>query len=72
MNLTAAAQLRNRQPHGNRYSQGGTNKNRALARLYERRAAVDRLIDALERYQWDQGRPERSQLEGISVAGTSW
>jgi hypothetical protein len=29
-------------------------RRRALARLYERRAAVDNLIGALERYQRDQ------------------
>jgi hypothetical protein len=29
-------------------------RHRALARLYERRAAVDHLIHALERYQQEQ------------------
>jgi hypothetical protein len=31
-------------------------KRRALARLYERRSAVDNLISALERYQQEQSR----------------
>ena len=31
-------------------------RRRALARLYERRSAVDNLIDALERYQHGQSR----------------
>jgi hypothetical protein len=30
-------------------------RHRALARLYERKSAVDNLISALERYQREQG-----------------
>ena len=71
MNLTAVAQTGDRGPRGNRIPQHGANKHRALSRLYERRAAVDQLIDALERYQRDLGRrPEQSRFEGFSVTGT--
>ena len=71
MNLTAVAQTRDRNPRGDRTPQAGAIKHRALARLYERRAAVDQLIDALERYQQDPGRrPEQAQFEGFSGAGT--
>ncbi len=70
MNLTGTAQIRTRDPHGNRTQPASANRHRALARLYERRAAVDQLIDALERYQQYPGqRPEQSRFEELSVVG---
>lgn len=38
-------------------------RRRALARLYERRSAVEKLIDALERYQQEQ----RERRVGSSI-----
>ncbi len=37
-------------------------KRRALARLYERRSAVDNLISALERYQHEQSRMHAARV----------
>jgi len=37
-------------------------KHRALARLYERRSAVDNLISALERYQHEQSRMNAARV----------
>ncbi|MCU1238143.1 MAG: hypothetical protein JWP63_6110 [Candidatus Solibacter sp.] len=39
------------------------NRRRALARLYERRIAVDELIDSLERYQSAQSTRRASCVE---------
>jgi len=70
MNLTATVEIQERDAHGNRTQPVESNRHRALARLYERRAAVDHLINALERYQQELGRrTEQSQFEEISVVG---
>ena len=55
MSLTVVAADRNRDARGRRTVPGASNRHRALARLYERRAAVDQLIDALERYEEGRG-----------------
>jgi len=38
----------------NRFASADSIRRRALARLYERRSAVDELINSLERYQTSQ------------------
>jgi len=66
MNLIATSPNRSRDPHGNRIQPASANRHRALARLYERRAAVDQLIHALERYQRHPvKKPEQTQFEGF-------
>ena len=45
-------------------------RHRALARLYERRSAVDNLISALERYQQEQG-AQTAKCVTLSAGGTS-
>jgi len=45
----------------------GEFRHRALARLYERRVAVENLIDALERYQQGQSSPWQQKLKGFTV-----
>lgn len=47
-----------------------SNRRRALARLYERRSAVDSLIDALERYEQHQ-RTRRTLLGAVSAVELS-
>ena len=68
MNSAAAAAVRDRDQYGNRMMTNGSTRHRALERLYERRAAVDQLIEALERYQ--QGRGQK-QIEALTVVGKS-
>jgi hypothetical protein len=56
MALMTATQLRGHD-HRSRFVQPRDDvRRRALARLYERRSAVDKLIGALERYQQEQSR----------------
>ncbi len=70
MSRPATAEIRCREASGNRAQPVGTNRHRALVRLYERRAAVDQLISALERYQRDLGhRPEVARCEELSAIG---
>jgi hypothetical protein len=70
MSLAGTAQTRSRNPYGNRIPPESTNRHRALARLYERRAAVDQLIDALERYQRHRDkRQEETRSEAVNVVG---
>jgi len=72
MTLTAITLDRNRETRGSRSLPGNSNRHRALVRLYERRAAVDQLIDALERYE--EGRSQRlaqARLEEFNVMGMS-
>jgi len=72
MNPSAAAQIQAREPQGRRTPSPAGSRHHALVRLYERRAAVDQLISALERYQRDMGqRPEPVRVEGLSAAGMS-
>jgi hypothetical protein len=77
MNLTATVDIRERDirernTHGNGALPAGSHRHRALARLYERRAAVDQLIDALERYQRDQRRrPEQAKFEEFNAIAMS-
>ena len=71
MTPSATAQTRSRDTHGNRIQPDGMSRHRALVRLYQRRAAVDQLIQALERYQQDPGQRSERQVEGLSVAGRS-
>lgn len=47
----------------------GTARHRALIRLYERRSSVDHLIQALERYQLEQGASSRTSLTEASGWG---
>jgi len=70
MNLTMVARDQNREAGGNRSLPGNSNRHRALARLYERRAAVDQLINALERYEEGRGRrPEQARFAEFSAIG---
>ena len=56
MALSTATQRRG-PDHRSRFVQPPDDvRRRALARLYERRSAVDKLIGALERYQQEQSR----------------
>jgi hypothetical protein len=56
MALMTATQLRGHD-HPSRFVQPRDDvRRRALARLYERRSAVDKMIGALERYQQEQSR----------------
>ena len=56
MALPTATQLRGHD-HPSRFVQPRDDvRRRALARLYERRSAVDKMIGALERYQQEQSR----------------
>ena len=45
-------------------------RRRALERLYERRSAVDQLIESLERYQREQA-ARRAECVAITVGKTS-
>jgi hypothetical protein len=67
MELSTATQ---RQDHAHRpriARPGDDIRYRALARLYERRSAVDHLIHALERYQQDQKGLRAEQAASIVV-----
>jgi|tagenome__1003787_1003787.scaffolds.fasta_scaffold16066532_1 hypothetical protein len=54
MNLSSAARSRSHEEQGGRTQSAGIPRRGALLGLYQRRAAVDQLISALERYQRDQ------------------
>lgn len=47
------------------------NRHRALARLYERKTAVDNLIDALERYQREQSQARANRVAPTAVEMSS-
>jgi hypothetical protein len=70
MSLTAFAQIQTRRQPGREQPPANPTKQRSLQRLYERRAAVDQLIGALERYQREHRQmPETLRVEGLSVIG---
>jgi hypothetical protein len=50
-------------PQHCRFTSTDSIRRRALARLYERRTAVDQLIDSLERYQFAQSAPRANCVE---------
>jgi len=56
MELSAATKSRVSENRRSSVQASDSIKRRALARLYERRSAVDNLISALERYQQEQSR----------------
>jgi hypothetical protein len=56
MELSAATKPRVAENRRSSVQASDSIKRRALARLYERRSAVDNLISALERYQQEQSR----------------
>ena len=70
MSLGANAPSRSRESRRISVS-SNTFRHRALVRLYERRAAVDNLIDALERYQHGQSPPWQQRLKAFNVLGKS-
>ena len=71
MSLAANSVFRARDPRRPIPLCSGNFRHRALARLYERRAAVDSLIDALERYQQGQSLPWQQRLKAFNVLETS-
>ncbi len=62
MEFSTATKLRVPESRRNTGHAADSIKHRALARLYERRSAVDNLISALERYQHEQGRLNASRV----------
>jgi hypothetical protein len=72
MGLTAAVTRVGIRDHRLRLAQPPDDvRRRALARLYERRTAVDQLIGALERYQQEQLHTRKNQKAFSAVEKSS-
>ena len=70
MEFLSATKLRHREHRLRLAHSPDSVRRRALARLYERRSAVENLISSLERYQQEQ-RQSRANRADSTVAGTS-
>ena len=66
MELLTSAEIRTRDYRRAPQPPAG-NRHRALARLYERKSAVDNLIDALERYQQEQSQASVNRTAPTAV-----
>jgi hypothetical protein len=70
MALLTATQLRPRDYRRSPLPPAG-NRHLALARLYERKSAVDNLIGALERYQREQRQAKMNRTPPTAVGMSS-
>jgi hypothetical protein len=70
MELVTATQLQSRDYRGTPRPPAG-DRHRALARLYERKSAVDNLIGALERYQQEQRQARANRAAPTAVEMSS-
>ena len=66
MELVTATQLQARDYRRTLRPPAG-DRHRALARLYERKTAVDNLIDALERYRQEQSQARANRAAPIAA-----
>jgi hypothetical protein len=70
MELLTATQLQPRDYRRSLRPLAG-DRRRALAHLYERKSAVDKLIDALERYQQEQRQARANRTAPTAVEMSS-
>jgi len=67
MNLAVNSHSQSQDPRRSVSLSSSEFRHRALARLYERRVAVENLIHALERYEQGQSSLRQQRLKGLTV-----